>query len=79
MTAAPEPVRLDRLPMAEDRTAAYSFLRAAGPVLRTTWRSAAGRTAASDRTWPGWKCGWRSRSGTAGYRTTSWHRGPRRG
>jgi cytochrome P450 len=39
MTAAPEPVRLDRLPMAEDRTAACSFLRAAGPVLRTAFGS----------------------------------------
>ncbi len=37
MTAAPEPIRLDRLPMAEDRTAAYSFLREAGPVLRTAF------------------------------------------
>ena len=33
------PIRLDRLPMAEDRTAAYSFLRAAGPVLRTAFGS----------------------------------------
>lgn len=41
MTADPEtpPIRLDRLPMAEDRTAAYSFLRAAGPVLRTAFGS----------------------------------------
>jgi cytochrome P450 len=39
MTAAPEPIRLDRLPMAEDRTAAYSFLREAGPVLRTAFGS----------------------------------------
>ncbi len=39
MSAAPEPIRLDRLPMAEDRTAAYSFLRAAGPVLRTAFGS----------------------------------------
>jgi cytochrome P450 len=39
MTAAPESVRLDQLPMAEDRTAAYSFLRAAGPVLRTAFGS----------------------------------------
>ncbi len=33
------PIRLDRLPMAEDRTAAYSFLRDAGPVLRTAFGS----------------------------------------
>lgn len=41
MTADPEtpPIRLDRLPMAEDRTAAYGFLRAAGPVLRTAFGS----------------------------------------
>lgn len=39
MTAAPESIRLDQLPMAEDRTAAYSFLRAAGPVLRTAFGS----------------------------------------
>ena len=39
MTAEPEPIRLDRLPMAEDRTAAYSFLREAGPVLRTAFGS----------------------------------------
>ena len=41
MTAEPEatPVRLDRLPMAGDRTAAYSFLREAGPVLRTAFGS----------------------------------------
>jgi cytochrome P450 len=39
MTAGPEarPLRLDQLPMAEDRTAAYSFLREAGPVLRTAF------------------------------------------
>ena len=39
MTAAPEPIRLDPLPMAEDRTAAYSFLREAGPVIRTAFGS----------------------------------------
>ena len=39
MTAVPEPIMLDRLPMAEDRTAAYSFLREAGPVLRTAFGS----------------------------------------
>ncbi len=39
MTAAPEPIMLDRLPMAEDRTAAYRFLREAGPVLRTAFGS----------------------------------------
>jgi cytochrome P450 len=39
MTAAPESIRLDKLPMAEDRTAAYSFLRASGPVLRTAFGS----------------------------------------
>ena len=49
------------------------------PVRSGTWPSAAGRTAASGRTWPGWKCGWRSRSGTGGYRTTNWPPGPRRG
>ena len=39
MTADPETpsIRLDRLPMAADRTAAYGFLRAAGPVLRTAF------------------------------------------
>lgn len=41
MTAAPEPVRLDRLPMAEDRTAAYSFLRRAH-WCRSWWRSRTG-------------------------------------
>ncbi len=39
MTAEPETIRLDRLPMAEDRTAAYGFLREAGPVLRTAFGS----------------------------------------
>ena len=39
-----------------------------------TWRSAAARIAASARTWPGWRCGWRWRNGAAGYRSTSWPR-----
>ncbi|HTT53741.1 MAG TPA: cytochrome P450 [Streptosporangiaceae bacterium] len=33
------PLRLDQLPMADDRTAAYGFLRDAGPVLRTAFGS----------------------------------------
>ena len=33
--ASAQPVRLDALPMAEDRTAAYRVLREGGPVLRT--------------------------------------------
>jgi len=39
MTAGPDArqLRLDQLPMAEDRTAAYGFLREAGPVLRTAF------------------------------------------
>jgi cytochrome P450 len=41
MTAEPgtTPIRLDRLPMAEDRTAAYRFLREAGPVRQTAFGS----------------------------------------
>ncbi len=41
MSAGPgaTPLRLDQLPMAEDRTAAYGFLREAGPVLRTAFGS----------------------------------------
>ena len=42
-----------------------------------TPRSASASTAAWARTWPGWSCGWRWRSGWSGYPSSAWPTRPR--